>query len=138
MPFVLLNEQLVRRNNQGVSSDTMGLVHATIETSIETSPQLIESLHMAREIALKSNAAEVLPIHLALAMLDDDESSFLLEAYGVKFDKVRVQLNRLAKAQAHPKTSDSHAVFSQEIETLMRHAQENRRRKMLLEKSMAI
>ena len=109
----------------------MGLVHAKIETSIETSPQLIESLHMAREIALKSNAAEVLPIHLSLAMLDDDESSFLLEAYGVKFDKVRVQLNRLARTHAQPKTSDSHAVFSQAIETLMRHAREQAQKNAL-------
>ena len=109
----------------------MGLVHAKIEIGIETSPQLIESLHTAREMALQANAAEVLPMHLALAMLEDDESSFLLEAYGVNFDKVRIQLSKQARAQAQPKTNDRHAVFSPAIEALMQHAREQAQKNAL-------
>ncbi len=100
----------------------MGLVQARMETAVETSAQLIESLHMAREVALKSNVAEVLPVHLVLAMLEDDESSFLLEAYGVDFKKLRAQLGRLVQKQVRPKTPEKHAVFSSDIEKIMQHA----------------
>lgn len=102
----------------------MGLIQPNIETSIETSPQLIESLHMAREVALQSDVAEVLPVHLVLAMLEDDESSFLLEAYGVDFKKIRAQLGKLAQKQAQQKTPERHAVFSPGIELIMQHARE--------------
>lgn len=109
----------------------MGFVQAKIESSVETSPQLIESLHMAREVALKTDVAEVLPVHLLLAMLEDDESSFLLEAYGVDFKKIRVQLGKMVQKQSLPKTSDKHAVFSQSIEAIMQHAREQAQKNAL-------
>ena len=111
----------------------MGLVQAKIEISVETSPQLIESLHMAREVALKSDVAEVLPAHLVLAMLEDDESSFLLDAYGVDFKKIRLQVGRLVQKQATPKSPDQHAVFSASIETIMQHAREQAQKNALAE-----
>ncbi len=109
----------------------MGLVQTKTETGVETSPQLIESLHMAREVALQSNVAEVLPVHLVLAMLEDDESSFLLEAYGVDFDKLRTQLGKLLHGQTRPRTPDKQAVFSAGMETIMRHAREQAQKNAL-------
>ena len=111
----------------------MGLIQAKIESSIETSPQLIESLHMAREVALKSDVAEVLPAHLVLAMLEDDESSFLLNAYGVDFNKIRTQLGKIVQKQARPKSPDRHAVFSAGIEAIMQHAREQAQKNALAE-----
>ncbi len=111
----------------------MGLVQAKIESSIETSPQLIESLHMAREVALKSDVAEVLPAHLVLAMLEDDESSFLLDAYGVDFNKIRSQLGKIVQKQVKPKSRDRHAVFSAGIEAIMQHAREQAQKNALAE-----
>ena len=111
----------------------MGLVQAKIESSIETSPQLIESLHMAREVALKSDVAEVLPAHLVLAMLEDDESSFLLDAYGVDFNKIRTQLGKIVQKQVKPKSPDRHAVFSSGIEAIMQHAREQAQKNALAE-----
>ncbi|MCF6199858.1 MAG: hypothetical protein L3J67_10780, partial [Hyphomicrobiaceae bacterium] len=109
----------------------MGLVQAKIETAIETSPQLIESLHMARQVALKTKVSQVLPEHLQLAMLEDDESSFLLEAYGVDFKKIRVQLAKQAKKYSHPGTPGQKAVFSPQIETIMQHAREQAQKNAL-------
>ncbi|MCP4934018.1 MAG: hypothetical protein GY927_07380 [bacterium] len=111
----------------------MGLVQAKIESNIETSPQLIESLHMAREVALKSDVAEVLPAHLVLAMLEDDESSFLLDAYGVDFNKIRMQLGKIVRKQSKPKSPDRHAVFSAGIEAIMQHAREQAQKNALAE-----
>ena len=111
----------------------MGLVQTKIDISIETSPQLIESLHMAREVALKSDVAQVLPAHLVLAMLEDDESSFLLDAYGVDFKKIRLQVGKLVQKQAKPKSLDQHAVFSASIEAIMQHAREQAQKNALAE-----
>ena len=111
----------------------MGLVQTKIEISVETSPQLIESLHMAREVALKTDVAEVLPAHLLLAMLEDDESSFLLDAYGVDFKKIRMQLGKVVQDQATPKSFEQHAVFSPAIEQIMQHAREQAQKNALAE-----
>ncbi len=111
----------------------MGLVQKKMEISIETSPQLIESLHMAREVALNSDVAEVLPAHLVLAMLEDDESSFLLDAYGVDFNKIRTQLGKIVQTQVKPKSLDQHAAFSAGIESIMQHAREQAQKNALAE-----
>ena len=108
--------------NEKELNSIMGLVQAKIEIAIETSPQLIESLHMARQVALQTEVAQVLPEHLQLAMLEDDESSFLLEAYGVDFKKVRAQLAKQAKKLSQPGSPGQQAVFSPHIETIMQHA----------------
>ena len=88
---------------------------------------------MAREVALKSDVAEVLPAHLVLAMLEDDESSFLLDAYGVDFDKIRTQLGKVVQKQVKPKSPDRHAVFSAGIESIMQHAREQAQKNALAE-----
>jgi len=111
----------------------MELAQQKTVNSIETSPQLIESLHTAREMALTAGAVEVLPAHLVLAMLVDDESSFLLEAYGVEFDKVRAQLHKLVQKQFVPKTATHHAVFSHAIEAIIKHAREQAQKNGLAE-----
>ncbi len=109
----------------------MGLVQAKIEIEIETSPQLIESLHMARQVALKTDVAQVLPEHLQLAMLEDDESSFLLEAYGVDFKKVRAVLAKQAKKLSQPGIAGQQAVFSPQIEAIIQHAREQAQKNAL-------
>ena len=111
----------------------MGLVQVKIEADmdIETSPQLIESLHMARQVAIETGAALVLPEHLQLAMLEDDESSFLLEAYGVDFKKVRARLAKAAKKNSQPAGPDQQAVFSPQAEAIMQHAREQARKNAL-------
>ncbi len=109
----------------------MGLVQAKIETEIETSPQLIESLHMARQVALKTDVAQVLPEHLQLAMLEDDESSFLLEAYGVDFKKVRAVLAKQAQKASQPGIQGQQAVFSPQIEAIIQHARDQAQKNAL-------
>jgi hypothetical protein len=103
------------------------------DNMIETSPHLIESLHAAREMALRAQAAEVLQAHLIMAMLSDDESSFLLEAYGVDFDKLRKRLEKIAREHISPQSSGRQAVFSQAIEIIMSHAREQASRNALAE-----